>query len=303
MIKALGIGDNVCDIYIHTNLMYPGGQAFNFAANAKILGAESAFIGVHGDDAAGRYIIETMKKRKIDYSHTRIYQREENGFACVTLVDGDRVFIGSNKGGVLKRRPIQLTEDDLEYIAEFDIVHMSNNGFTDSELPKLKHRGPLVSYDFSYRWNEEERIDRVCPNVNFAFASCSELNDEKIWDLLYKMHIKGCGVAIGTRGSDGAFVFDGKKQYRQLPKLVKPVDTMGAGDGFATAVMVAVAESLCGLEKTIWEQADFRASVLPEALKTAATFSAQCCLIHGGSGDGIKIPEEMWPRIKEVIAI
>lgn len=35
MVKVLGLGDNVCDVYLHTETMYPGGQALNFSANAK----------------------------------------------------------------------------------------------------------------------------------------------------------------------------------------------------------------------------------------------------------------------------
>ena len=35
MVKVLGLGDNVCDVYLHTNTMYPGGQAVNFAVFAK----------------------------------------------------------------------------------------------------------------------------------------------------------------------------------------------------------------------------------------------------------------------------
>ena len=34
--KVIGIGDNVCDKYIHLNTMFPGGQALNFAVYAKM---------------------------------------------------------------------------------------------------------------------------------------------------------------------------------------------------------------------------------------------------------------------------
>ena len=33
--KVIGIGDNVCDKYIHLNMMFPGGQALNFAVYAN----------------------------------------------------------------------------------------------------------------------------------------------------------------------------------------------------------------------------------------------------------------------------
>ena len=48
--KVIGIGDNVCDKYEHLSMMFPGGQALNFSVYAKMLGAESSYMGVFGDD-------------------------------------------------------------------------------------------------------------------------------------------------------------------------------------------------------------------------------------------------------------
>ena len=46
--RVLGIGDNVADHYLNTNVIYPGGNAFNFAAFARLLGAEADYLGVFG---------------------------------------------------------------------------------------------------------------------------------------------------------------------------------------------------------------------------------------------------------------
>ena len=61
MVKVLGLGDNVCDVYLHTGLMYPGGQAVNFAVFARELGAEADFMGVFGMDAAADHVIGPMR--------------------------------------------------------------------------------------------------------------------------------------------------------------------------------------------------------------------------------------------------
>lgn len=53
-IKVIGIGDNVVDKYLHTGIMYPGGNALNFAAYARLAGHESAFLGAFGNDDAAR---------------------------------------------------------------------------------------------------------------------------------------------------------------------------------------------------------------------------------------------------------
>ena len=54
MIKVIGIGDNVCDQYYPAKIMYPGGQAMNFSVYAKMLGAQSAYLGVFWKGQSGR---------------------------------------------------------------------------------------------------------------------------------------------------------------------------------------------------------------------------------------------------------
>ena len=296
MVKVLGLGDNVCDVYLHTGIMYPGGQALNVSVYAKELGAQSAFLGVFGQDGVSDHIQATLDVKGIDRSHCRSYPGE-NGFARVTLVDGDRVFKGSNRGGVLQQHPIFLDEEDLAYAAGFDLVHTTNNGFTDGLLPALHALPCLVSYDFSYRWNEEDRLDRVCPYIDFAFLSCSDLDDQATEELCRRLCDKGCGVVTATRGSKGATVFDGARFYTQTPDLVQPVDTMGAGDSFAAAMLVSILKALESEGSALWSSELFRAGVLPAALASAAAFSAHTCLVKGAFDCGTPVPESMRTRI------
>lgn len=300
MVKVLGLGDNVCDVYLHTGTMYPGGQAVNFAVYAGQLGAQADFMGVFGGDAVARHVQSTLDEKGVGRSHCRSYPGE-NGFARVTLVEGDRVFMGSNRGGVLQERPIYLEQADLDYIAGFDLVHTTNNGFIDSLLPQLHQLPPFVSYDFSYRWNEEDRVERVCPYIDFAFLSCSGLDDVQTQDLCRRLYEKGCGVVTATRGSKGATVFDGSRFYEQRPHLVEPVDTMGAGDSFATAMLISLLQALEREGRNAWSWESFRANALPQALDKAAAFSARNCLVHGAFGCGIPVPEELRPRMYEGI--
>ena len=113
--KVIGIGDNVCDKYEHLKMMFPGGQAMNFAVYAKLLGADASYMGVFGRDEVADHVIATLDELQVEHSHCRQYDGE-NGCARVTLVDGDRIFLGSNRGGITKEKPLDLTEEDLEYI-------------------------------------------------------------------------------------------------------------------------------------------------------------------------------------------
>ena len=69
MIKVIGIGDNVCDQYYPAKIMYPGGQAMNFSVYAKMLGAQSAYLGVFGKDRVAEHIISVLDEIGVDHSN------------------------------------------------------------------------------------------------------------------------------------------------------------------------------------------------------------------------------------------
>ena len=81
------------------------------------------------------HVIRTLDELGVEHGRCRQYEGE-NGCARVTLTNGDRVFLGSNKGGVAKEKPLDLTGEDLEYIKGFSIIHTSNNSHFDSQLAK-----------------------------------------------------------------------------------------------------------------------------------------------------------------------
>ena len=151
MIKVLGLGDNVVDKYMHIKTMYPGGNALNIAVLAKLSGIEAGYFGVFGDDEAAKHVYKTTADMGIDVSHCRFYHGE-NGYAEVRLDDGDRVFIGSNQGGVSKEHPIDLLTDmDLDYIAGYDVCHTSIFSYVEAALPSIRKASRFVSFDFSNR--------------------------------------------------------------------------------------------------------------------------------------------------------
>ena len=155
--RIIGIGDNVCDKYRTISTMFPGGQALNVAVYCRLQGCFSAYMGVFGTDRVGNHIKETLTAVGVEFSRCRTYEGE-NGYTVVDLIDGDRSFVSSNKGGVLREHPLRLTASDLSYIDSFEVVHTSNNSYFDDQLPLLKPLVPLVSYDFSRSWEDIERI-------------------------------------------------------------------------------------------------------------------------------------------------
>lgn len=277
MIKVIGLGDNVVDKYEHIKRMYPGGNALNFAAYAKKLGIESAFLGVFGSDKESEHVQNTVHKLDLDVSKCRHFEGE-NGCARVTLENGDRVFLGSNSGGVLRENGLNLVEEDLEYIKGFNLLHAGLYGYTEPELDKIKKLNIPISFDFSDDFTMDE-VERIASKVDFSFFSCSHLKDDEILNLIMKTYELGSKIVLVTMGEEGALLYDGNKFYSQQPKLVEAIDTMGAGDSFITAFLINY------ISKTQENKLD-KETIIKESLAEGAIFSAKTCLIQGSFGYG-----------------
>lgn len=286
MLKVIGVGDNVCDKYAHTKIMYPGGQALNFSVYAKKLGADASYLGVFGTDRVADHVIETLDLLGIEHGRCRKYQGE-NGYARVDLVDGDRVFLGSNKGGIVNKHPLDLTEEDLNYLRQFQLIHTSNNSHFDSQLEKVSALGVPLTYDFSYQWTDNRIVEAVAPYASCVFLSCGSVSADETKQICKKLYEKGCRRVVATRGSKGAVFYDGTEYFFQKPELVQAVDTLGAGDSFATAFLLSVTESCLYNKEEMKAGRDFYKKEIVRALKRGAAFAAETCMVEGAFGHGI----------------
>ncbi|OXS74223.1 PfkB family carbohydrate kinase [Domibacillus enclensis] len=271
--KLIAIGDNVVDFYENLGILYPGGNAVNVAVASKRAGAvSSAYLGIIGNDAKAAHVTKSLLSEAIDISRLRkVYG--ENGEAVITLTkEGDRVFMGTNKGiRVQSLLRLALGEQDLDYINQYDVVHMSVNSETDHELPKLSHKE--ISFDFSTsnRW-DEKYLKKICPNVDFAFFSGSDMTMKQIKELMKNVHELGVKIVGVTRGEKPAMFSEFGKVYEQDPLEAKVIDTMGAGDSFIGTFLTAYCS-----DKNI-----------KIALNKAAKAAATTCECNGAFGYGIE---------------
>lgn len=281
-VSVLGFGDNVVDKYEHIKTMYPGGNAVNFAVFAKQLGAvRSAYMGIFGSDREAEHVIASLGEEGVELAACR-QVIGENGAARVTVnpENGDRIFLGSNEGGIRGDMLFALDRFTLEYVRGFDLVHSGNYCFTERELPKIKAAGVPISFDFSDD-STDEYYERIAPLVDYAFMSCGDMTLEATKERLRKVTALGPKFACASRGAEGCIACDGKEFYVQGIKPVENlVDTMAAGDSLLTAFLVEYA----ALEK--------QGKGGPEAIRTcldsAAAFASHTCGLAGSWGHGKK---------------
>lgn len=286
--KVIGIGDNVCDKYLNLKKMYPGGQALNFAAFCRMNGIDASYLGVFGSDNVSRHVLNTLSSMGIDYSRSRFYEGE-NGYAVVDIVNGDRVFVRSNKGGMLREHPIVLSESDLEYIRSFDVVYTSNNSYLDKELSKLEGIVPIVAYDFSLSWKDEIRLETVAPNIDMAILSCSGVELEECRKLARRIHKIGSRLVLMTMGEDGSLFYDGYEFYRHRPERLQPLDTLGAGDSFAAGFLAIYSTgTLCD---GVGHSDQMYKDLIEAAFETGSRMAAEVCMRYGAFGEGMEFEE------------
>jgi fructoselysine 6-kinase len=229
--RLIAVGDNVVDYYEDREEMFPGGNALNVAVFWKQSGVEKvSYIGILGDDEEGDHILESLKSENIDVSRIR-RAIGSSGVAVVALDEnGDRKFVGSNKGGIQSSLKLNFSESDLEFISEYTLLHTSVYSHIEQELPLLK-RHNVISFDFSTKY-DDDYLEKVCPHLTFAIFSGGDLTRTECEYLINKVHKAGTPNVIVTRGSEGSLFSDTHYLYEQSIVETEVVDTLGAGDTF-----------------------------------------------------------------------
>lgn len=279
--RVIGIGDNVVDRYINKRIMFPGGNAVNFAAYARQCGAESAYLGLIAEDKEGKLVRDSLRTMGVDVSSSPLREGLTTERCDVVLNEGDRVFQGCSYGEG-EYKTLTLSEADVEYLKQFDVVHCGCYGCMEEEMKKLEGLRALRTYDFSSEeeYRTDDYLKKVCPYIDIALFSAEEMDQEQAKALREKVIRLGTKLVVITNGTKGQILWDGKKEYPGLVKMVEPVDTMGAGDSFFTAFVIAMAEGGYEKEKPVSEE------MVRQAFSKAAEFSAKTCLTEGAFGFG-----------------
>lgn len=291
--RILGIGVATMDIYVNQSRMYPGGNEYNIACHAQNCGAEAGFLGVFADDKAGEILEQTLLQTNVDCSYSH-HEKGSSGYSLVELKpDGDRVFLDWNKAGVTDLYPIEFNAKELKYVRSFDVSCLGR--CASVSLDKIKYlydKGVDLCYDFHASFDEAE-IDRIAPYIRYAFFSCSHLEKPEIETVLKRATDNGCEIAVGTRGSECLYAYDGKNLYEQEPFKVEARDALGAGDSFIAAFL---SNYLSNIDVPGRSQHD----IIQESLVFAAKYAAKVVLMDGSIGIYFELDPS---RIAEVINI
>lgn len=291
-VRVLGIGVATMDIYVGKKRMYPGGNEYNVAYNAKVQGADAGFLGVFADDLAGEILERTLIEGGVNtaYSH---HEHGSSGYSLVILKeDGDRVFLDWNHEGVTDLYPITFTEEEMAYVKTYDVVSLGRCASVSlDKIRKLANAQIPICYDFHAAFTGED-IQRIAPLTTYAFFSCSHLSEEKTREVLKQAVSLGCKIAIGTRGCDPVIAYDGKYYYIHNVTKVKALDALGAGDSYIGAFLTHyIRRTKDGIDQQ---------EAIPQSLAAAAAHSAHVVQIEGSVGVGYDVDPDHLSKVLNI---
>lgn len=227
-----------------------GGAELNFAIGCARLGLNSKWVSRLGKDEFGRVIYNFTRGEGVDVSEVELVEGYPTSLNFKEI-NGD----GSGKTFYYRyRSPITtLTPEKVkeEWLEDVDLLHLTgvfmavdpNNVKVVKRLVEIaKDKGVPVSFDPNIRlklWSIEEArkaYNEIFPYVDILLTGLDEIrliigkdSNEELGKFADQFGIKDLVIKDGANGS--RMYRDG--EWIKAPGFkVKPIDTVGAGDGF-----------------------------------------------------------------------
>jgi len=227
-----------------------GGKGANQAVAAARAGAQVAFVGRVGADAFGEQTRERLRREGIDTQHLRTDEHEPSGVALIIVDQHGENLIAVAPGANMRVTPqdvhaardllaaadLVLLQLEIRYetaLAAADVAHEAGNAVLLDPAPAPAPHDAIGLL---------QRADYVTPNRAEAARLLGADAAEPPETLAMRLCEWGPRAAFLTMGADGVCACTGRDCLRIAAPRVEAVDTVGAGDCFAGALAVALAE-------------------------------------------------------------
>lgn len=231
-------------------VMVPGGKGANQAVAAARLGAHVTFIARVGNDLFGEHNLQNYQREGID---CRFIQRDAEAPSGVALIAVDAR--GQNAIVVAPGANMRLTAEDVllaeEEIACADVVlaqlEVPFAAVTCAAQLARKHGkrmllNPAPAPTQPLPPELIACVDILTPNETEAHSLAGASTPTSAEVLGQQLRKLGVPVVILTLGEEGVLLQRGTEATRLPAYRVQAVDTTAAGDAFAGALAVALAE-------------------------------------------------------------
>lgn len=227
----------------------PGGSVLNAFVTLGRLELKPCFISEYGTDHAGNLIEDFLESNGVD---TRFVNRYSDGQSALALA-----FLDSDNNAhysFYKHFPDQRLQDLPEGIQKDDIImfgsiYASNadvRGAVVRFLESARASGGVIIYDPNFREAHLNELDELKPRIleNLDYADVIRGSDDDfrlVFGIEDPAEIPGRinlgnRILVVTRNREPVLVFARGRQIAVDVEAIKPVSTIGAGDGFNAGI-------------------------------------------------------------------
>ncbi len=211
-----------------------GGQCATAMVALARLGMRARYIGKVGDDAEGKFQLQTLAGDGVEASGVIIVEGAESqiAFIIVDEVSGERTIIWNRDDKLL----IAADEVDWDAVTSGRVLLLDGHNVAASiraaEYAREAGIPTVIDIDNIY-----EGAERLLPLIDFLISSASfpeRMTGEKDLRLALRALHETCGsrFVAATLGAEGVLAYF-QNQYLHVPAFsIKAVDTTGAGDAF-----------------------------------------------------------------------
>ncbi|RHW36304.1 sugar kinase [Lysinibacillus yapensis] len=227
-----------------------GGAELNFAIGCARLGLQVKWMSRLGDDEFGKVIYKFARGEGIDTSQVKLVEGYPTSlnFKEIREDGSGKTFYYRYQSPILTLSNEDITEEMFDGV---DVIHLSgvflaiapqNLAITMRVLEIAKKRNITVSFDPNIRlklWTIEEAkraYTKIFPYVDILLTGLDEiemiLGDAS--EKALEQFAKECAInhLIIKDGGNGVKALIDGEWYKKDAFKVKPIDTVGAGDGF-----------------------------------------------------------------------
>lgn len=252
--------------YVHTFHRSLAGAESNVAIGVTRLGHSAGWFSRVGEDEFGRYVVQTLRGEGVDLSRVVCDPAAQTGICFKELpAAGDPAVIYYRRGSAASR--MSPADIDESYIAGAGLLHVT--GITPAlsgscratvlaAAETARAAGVRVSFDPNYRrrlWSPEEarpvfieiarRSDVILPGLDEGEIITGQTGAEAVARALLAL---GPSLVAVKLGAGGALLCDHEGCSLVPGFPVQPVDSVGAGDAFAAALLSGLLDSRTPLE-------------------------------------------------------
>lgn len=230
------------------------GNAANNAVGSSRLGLNTAFYTVLADDAGGREIIHKMKKEKVAADYIVIDENHPTNASTVLSYQGERTIFVYHEHR--KYRLPKLGNSKWLYLTSlgvgFESIYKDLAKYIDKTGAKLAFNPGTFQLRKGPKFNKIilERTEVLSLNKEEAQSWVGDYDDPE--ELCRRLTKLGPKTVVLTDGRRGAYSYS-PEGYFYIAEFPGPrLEATGAGDGFTTAYVAALANGLSHSEALQW---------------------------------------------------